>query len=223
MAGVAFPVLAILLTEGSLTPMGLTTLLHRHPPSLCPLPAVAASSRVSPASRFPRRAHHTAINEVLAENDEDVVLSWAMGFLGLAFYNLAAHWFRGGFVFLAGERLTYRIRHDLFVRILHQPAAWFDDKEHSKSQISQRLGNDCGRGRDLVGDGISLFVLIGTTLFGGILVAFVFCWRTALVVLALVPFMGLGGIVYQKVALSTGEEDAKACTWGCREVAHGGR
>lgn len=163
-----------------------------------------------PPSLFLRNPFQ-AINEVLGGNDEEVVRNWSLGFVGLAVYNLAAHWFRGGFVFLAGERLTYRIRHNLFVHILRQPAAWFDDQDHSKSQISQRLGNDAGCARDLVGDGTSLFLLIATTLLGGIVVAFIFCWRTAAVVLALVPFMGLGGIVYQKVALSTGEEDAKAC------------
>jgi hypothetical protein len=43
-----------------------------------------------------------------------------------------------------------------------------------------------------------------------VIVAFAFCWRTAAVVLATIPIVALGGAMYQKIALATGEDDAKA-------------
>jgi ABC-type multidrug transport system fused ATPase/permease subunit len=80
---------------------------------------------------------------------------------------MQSHWSRGSGVFLAGERLTYRIRHDVFYRVLHQPAGWFDDKAHAKSKISHALAVDAARVRDLVGDFTSIMLLIFVTLFGG--------------------------------------------------------
>jgi len=41
-------------------------------------------------------------------------------------------------------------------------------------------------------------------------VAAVYCWRSALVTLATIPLVALGGAMYQKIALATGEEDAEA-------------
>lgn len=153
---------------------------------------------------------------MLGNNNQTLVRNWALAFVGLAIYNLFAHWFRGAFVFLAGEQMTYRIRTDLFWRILHQPAAWFDEPAHSKSIVAHRLGIDATKARDLVGDSTSLISLIGVTIAGGVLVAFIFCWRTAAVVLALLPFMSAGAILFQKIALASGEEDARAC-----ESCHG--
>lgn len=157
---------------------------------------------------------YLAINEVMAQNDPDVMRNWALGFLGLAFANLLAHWFRGSFVFLAGERLTYRLRQDLFLNILSQPAGWFDDKEHSKSSLNTTLGVHTSKARDLVGDSTSILTLIIVMLGGGISVAFAFCWRTAAVVLATMPLMALGGIMLQKIAFASGEDDAVHCTCG---------
>jgi hypothetical protein len=74
---------------------------------------------------------------------------------------------RSSGVFLAGERLTYRIRKDLFRRFLRQPAAWFDDHHHDKATLTSLLAVSSGKVRDLVGDFNAILIMIVVSLGGG--------------------------------------------------------
>lgn len=68
----------------------------------------------------------------------------------------------------------------------------------------------CHQIRNLVGDYVTIMIVCITLLGGGLGIALFYCWRTALVVLATMPFLVVGGVLMMKLAMSSSLESEKS-------------
>lgn len=129
--------------------------------------------------------------------------NWCIGFIGLAIANLLGNTMRVSLTFLAGERLTLRLRQKIFGAVLHERNAWLDQPAHGANRIAQRLAVDVPQVRNLVGDFVTVAVVCLTLILGGLGIALYYCWRTALVVLATMPLLIAGAVLMMRLSLSS--------------------
>ena len=86
--------------------------------------------------------------------------------------------------------------------MLKMPIPWFDVPRNNAGTLAARLSTDCQIVNSLITTYISILVESLSSLLTGIIIAFVFEWRTALVAVALIPLMILAGAI--KMAMNTG-------------------
>ncbi|KAJ7549945.1 hypothetical protein O6H91_07G075600 [Diphasiastrum complanatum] len=96
---------------------------------------------------------------------------------------------------VVGNRLIRRVRRLTFDKIVRQEISWFDEYENSSGAISARLSTDAAHVRSVVGDSLSLAVQNLATVSTGLVIAFTANWQLSLLILALVPLIGLQGIM----------------------------
>ena len=75
------------------------------------------------------------------------------------------------------------------------PIVWFDKPRNSCGSISASLASDCERVNGLITTYISIVFQNLTTLICGIIIAFIYDWRTTLVALGLIPLMVIAGAI----------------------------
>ncbi|OMP07445.1 hypothetical protein COLO4_07339 [Corchorus olitorius] len=123
---------------------------------------------------------------------------WALMFmaLGLAAFVLSPA--RTYFFSVAGCKLVQRIRSMCFEKVVHMEVGWFDEPEHSSGSIGARLSADAATIRGLVGDALGQLVSNIVAGVAGLVIAFVASWQLALIVLALIPLIGINGILQVK-------------------------
>ncbi|OAQ36589.1 P-loop containing nucleoside triphosphate hydrolase protein [Linnemannia elongata AG-77] len=127
---------------------------------------------------------------------------YSLLFLILAFVGFSA--FAGGMFFflLSGERLTRRMRYLSYKAILSQEMAFFDRPENSTGALASRLATDSQEMFDMVSQVILTTVSALATITLGLALAFRASWQMTLIILAAVPFIGLGE--YLEAASLTG-------------------
>ncbi|XP_054287388.1 ATP-dependent translocase ABCB1-like isoform X2 [Macrosteles quadrilineatus] len=90
---------------------------------------------------------------------------------------------------MAAEKLVMRIRLQAFTNILTQPMAWFDFNKNSVGNLITRLDRDAplikGAAGQRAGHVIGSFVMIAL----GSLIAFIFSWQLALVLVFMMPIL----------------------------------
>jgi subfamily B ATP-binding cassette protein MsbA len=86
-----------------------------------------------------------------------------------------------------GERVTARLRRDLFEHLLALPPAFF--AERRTGELTSRLGNDTGQLQALLSSHVSEMVREVLSLVGAVTLLFITHPRLALVTLAVVPFV----------------------------------
>ncbi|KAI0558614.1 ABC transporter [Gracilaria domingensis] len=92
---------------------------------------------------------------------------------------------------ISGERLTRKLRSKAFRSILRQDIGFFDAKENSVGQLTTRLATEATLVKGVAGDALGGIAMITSTLLTGFLIAFLSCWRVALVVTVIFPAMAL--------------------------------
>ena len=85
------------------------------------------------------------------------------------------------------------------------PIPWFDIPKNNAGTLTARLSTDCQLVNGLTTTVVSITMQNISSLISGIIIAFIFEWRTSLVALGLLPFMILAGIV--QMQLNTGFSD----------------
>uniref|UniRef100_A0A7R9VCA0 Uncharacterized protein n=1 Tax=Chlamydomonas euryale TaxID=1486919 RepID=A0A7R9VCA0_9CHLO len=109
---------------------------------------------------------------------------------------------------IIGGRLAYRLRQAMFKNIMYQEVGFFDMDENNSSALSAKLSKDASYVRGSVGDSLCLLLQNLFCLAYGIILACVYDWRMALVVIATLPFMVSGSIIYyQSIAGAEGGTD----------------
>ncbi|WCJ29141.1 ABC transporter B family member 2 [Euphorbia peplus] len=95
---------------------------------------------------------------------------------------------------IMGERLTFRVRENLFSAILKNEIGWFDDMNNTSSMLASRLEADATLLRSMVVDRSTILLhnvgLVATSL----IIAFLLNWRLTLVVIACYPLIISGHI-----------------------------
>ena len=85
------------------------------------------------------------------------------------------------------------------------PIPWFEKQENSGGILTTRLSTDCNAVKGMVTASVSVMIQNISSLISGIIIALVHDWRTALVAIALIPFMLLAGAI--QMAMATGFSD----------------
>ncbi len=79
--------------------------------------------------------------------------------------------------------------------------AWFDDPRHSSAKLTAML-ESVSHIRGAVGDVLGLYLDTACNLLFAITLAFVFSWRTALLVLGVLPLLVAGTVLFHRAASS---------------------
>ncbi|KAJ9187945.1 hypothetical protein P3X46_003353 [Hevea brasiliensis] len=123
---------------------------------------------------------------------------WALMFTTLGLASFVVHPFRTYFFSVAGSKLIQRIRSMCFEKVVHMEIGWFDEPEHSSGAIGARLSTDAATVRALVGDALAQMVQNIATAVAAMVIAFTASWQLAFIILALIPLIGVNGVVQVK-------------------------
>lgn len=105
---------------------------------------------------------------------------------------------------MVGERLTKRMRSDLFRAILGKDIAWFDDEANAIGVLASRLSTDVKLVRLVAGQSIASTLESASTLATGIIISAIAAWQMFLIMLAMVPALGVSEAL-QFVAMKSSE------------------
>ncbi len=110
---------------------------------------------------------------------------WALVFVAIGFGALIGNILDLGALGVSGERLTLRLRMLSFRALLRQEMGYFDQKENSVGALTTRLSREASLVKGVTGDTLGAVMSVVASLASGLIIAFVSCWRVALVVLAI--------------------------------------
>lgn len=86
------------------------------------------------------------------------------------------------------------------------PLPWFDIPKNNAGSLTARLSTDCQQVNGLTSNLIGITLQNISCLSSGIIIAFVYEWRTTLVTLGLIPFMILAGMIQMKFNVGFSEQ-----------------
>ncbi|KAE9613285.1 hypothetical protein Lal_00027305 [Lupinus albus] len=95
---------------------------------------------------------------------------------------------------IMGERLTLRVRENMFSAILKNEIGWFDDTNNTSSMLSSRLETDATLLRTIVVDRSTILLQNIGLVVASFIIAFILNWRITLVVIATYPLVISGHI-----------------------------
>lgn len=113
---------------------------------------------------------------------------------------------------ILGESMTLEIRRKLYRSIVYKHVGWFDKKEHSSGALTSILAEDVQALNGASTEGLGSQVEQSLGLMLGILMSFIFEWRTALVALGISPPLMITNIIMAKIAVGmteTGDTSTK--------------
>jgi ATP-binding cassette subfamily B (MDR/TAP) protein 1 len=97
-----------------------------------------------------------------------------------------------------GEGLTYRLRLDVFKKIVHMPVHWFDIPEHNPGTLAVRLGSEAKMVNNLTSNVIDLQVGLVSCFGTALIIGFYYSWAITLVAIALAPIQIFAGALRAK-------------------------
>jgi ATP-binding cassette subfamily B (MDR/TAP) protein 1 len=89
--------------------------------------------------------------------------------------------------------------------MLRMPIKWFDIPKNNAGTLTARLSTDCQVVNSMTTTVVQIMIQNVSTLITGIIIAFVFEWRTSLVALGLLPLMIIAGVI--QMSFNTGFSD----------------
>jgi ABC-type multidrug transport system fused ATPase/permease subunit len=95
---------------------------------------------------------------------------------------------------MASERLMFRVRIDLFNKLLRLPVSFYDQKDNTAGAISSKLATDVFQIRNMVSGVLGVICLNSSTITLSLLVGIYFSWKVTLIALALSPLIAVVGI-----------------------------
>ena len=98
-----------------------------------------------------------------------------------------------------GENLTFNVRMKLFDSIIYKHIGWFDSKAKAPGILSNVLSEDISLLNGLSTETISILSEALGTVIVGMIIAFYFSWRMALVTLGMIPLVIAGGAISIKL------------------------
>ncbi|PKU84013.1 ABC transporter B family member 13 [Dendrobium catenatum] len=118
-------------------------------------------------------------------------------FIGAAIITVPIYVLQHYFYTLMGEKLTSRVRLNMFSEILKNEIAWFDRDENSSGSLALSLAADATLVRSTVADRMSTIIQNISLTMTAFIIAFVLSWRMAAVVLATFPLLIAASIAEQ--------------------------
>eukprot|EP00177_Eucheuma_denticulatum_P008442 GFKZ01015348.1.p1 GENE.GFKZ01015348.1~~GFKZ01015348.1.p1 ORF type:complete len:1387 (+),score=214.48 GFKZ01015348.1:517-4161(+) len=133
----------------------------------------------------------SVINVLFQPDNAAEVRKWSLLFVligGGAFLGYFLQLFMLG---ISGERLTRKLRSMAFRALLKQEMGFFDRKENSVGRLTTRLSTESTYVQGVTGGTLGGAAMVTSTLLTGFIIAFVSCWRVALVVTVIFPLMAV--------------------------------
>lgn len=90
-----------------------------------------------------------------------------------------------------GERLTRRLRSDLFRAILRQDITWYEDEKNSQGALSTCLSTEVKMVRLATGQGLASTLEACSCLTAALVISFYASWRMCLVMFSMVPLLAM--------------------------------
>ncbi|KAL3499944.1 hypothetical protein ACH5RR_039037 [Cinchona calisaya] len=134
----------------------------------------------------------------------------ALFFCGGAVVTVIAHAIAFLCIGIMGERLTLRVREQMFSAILRNEIGWFDDIEKTSSMLASRLESDATLLRTVVVDRFAIILQNVGLAITSFIIAFTLNWRLTLVVMATYPLIVSGHISERLFMLGYGGDLNKA-------------
>lgn len=86
------------------------------------------------------------------------------------------------------------------------PVPWFDIPKNNSGSLAARLFTECNQVNALTTTAIAIMMQNISSLITGLVIAFVFDWRTSLVALGMIPLLMLAGLL--EMQFNTGQNQA---------------
>ena len=103
----------------------------------------------------------------------------------------------------ATERMNKRVRDSVFAALLRQDLSYYD--KHTVGNLASQIEDDAAMIHSFSGEPIRSFMMSISSVVVGLVVAFVYMWPFALMVLAILPFMSFGA--YVEMQMYMGEDE----------------
>ncbi|XP_050434282.1 ATP-dependent translocase ABCB1-like [Adelges cooleyi] len=124
---------------------------------------------------------------------------WSKMFVVLALLSGLAWWLQTIGLTSASEKLIMRMRVNAFENILRQPIFWFDLKSSAPGNLISRLARDAPIVKSAAGLRAGQVISALVTLLAALVIAFVFGWKLAIVLVLGVPI--IAGAAYKQLTL----------------------
>jgi ABC transporter fused permease/ATP-binding protein len=134
------------------------------------------------------------VDEALGARSRDALDGIALLMLGVFVVQGVAMAFRAYLFTTAGERVVSRLRKDLFRAMLSQEVAFFDSRR--TGELTSRLASDTTVLQNTVTANISMALRYGVQALGGVALLFYTSARLTAVMLAIIPAVAVGAVLY---------------------------
>eukprot|EP01062_Namystynia_karyoxenos_P032709 TRINITY_DN240_c0_g1_i7.p1 TRINITY_DN240_c0_g1~~TRINITY_DN240_c0_g1_i7.p1 ORF type:complete len:1341 (+),score=400.37 TRINITY_DN240_c0_g1_i7:98-4024(+) len=138
---------------------------------------------------------------------EDALI-WCILFPALGLLCFLGYVIEMGCFGVAGEKLTIRLRKDLFSHMLRQDLAFYDRPGHESGALSALLAAKAEVIYKVFGPAFGQMLRVLCTLIVGFGLAFYISWELTLVILVVVPVMAIAGFLQFQVFGGMGFEDS---------------
>lgn len=142
---------------------------------------------------FPRGIQEL-LDGVLADESGASIDRAAFFMLGVLALQALTSSLRYMFFTRSGERVVARLRKDLYASILKQEVAFFDERK--TGELTSRLASDTSVLQNAVSVNVSMGLRNIATALGALILIWVISWRLTLVMLAVVPPIAFGAVIY---------------------------
>lgn len=99
---------------------------------------------------------------------------------------------------IVADRLTKRIRMEVFNKMIKMPCKWFDEPKNNSGTLAARLSTDCKNMNGVTSSYMGIVIQNISCLASGMIISLIYEWRVALVTIGLTPFMVATGIIQIK-------------------------
>ncbi|KAG4076722.1 hypothetical protein HA402_002009 [Bradysia odoriphaga] len=110
---------------------------------------------------------------------------------------------------MSGVNLTTRIRAQVFGAVIRQDMAWFDDSNNSVGALSVRLTSNAATIQGSIGYPVSGMIQSVASFIIGVIIAFVYVWKMALVILPTAPLVIFSVFLEERYMADTAEVERK--------------
>lgn len=102
---------------------------------------------------------------------------------------------------MASERLMFKVRINLFNKLLRLPVSFYDHKDNTAGAISTKLATDAFQIRNMVSGVLGVVCLNGATIITSLFFGMYYSWKVTLISLGLSPLIISVGSINMKVIM----------------------
>lgn len=102
---------------------------------------------------------------------------------------------------LTSERLVYKVRVDLFNKLMRLPVSFYDKPSNTAGGINSKLANDAYQIRNMVSGVMGVMCLNIATVAASLAFGMYYSWKVTLISLALSPLIAVVGSINMKVVM----------------------